>query len=679
VSIATDSDQKPDSTPENSFSMLSEVPYWLVSLLIHLVLLLMLANWVVEIPFKTAVMDLLAAPEEEKIIEEEIQVAEEFESTDEIMDEIGAMSESGADFSLSTSPVIAEISNAPSEFEVESKDFSEFRLEEMVEPPSGVQFDKVTVKGSAGHAVTGASGAVDRITHEILMSLEERKTLVVWFFDQSASLIRQREEIHGRFDRIYEQLGLIEEAGNETFTKLGDEPLLTSIVAFGDRVTLRTEKPTNDLAKIKATVREIELDRTGNEKVFSAVYTAAKEYSRFRHRDSKTREPLRNVMFIIVSDETGDDQGRLDDATQICREYEIPVYCIGVPAPFGRLETQVKWVDPDPKFDQSPQWGRVNQGPESLVPERVKLHFSGTSEDKAPIDSGFGPFALTRLCYETGGTYFTVHPNRDTEKPVRRYQTEAFSAYIKYFFDPDLMRRYRPDYVSSDEYWKRVNENEVRRSLVQAAQKSWLSQLDAPQTVFEKLDEAEFQLALSEAQKTAARLEPQIDELFAVLKSGETDRDKETGLRWQAGFDLAMGRVMAVKTRTETYNSMLAKAKRGLKFTNKKNNTWKLEPSDEISVGSQLAKGAKKSSEYLQRVIDQHKGTPWALLAQRELNTPIGWSWKESYTAPPAPPEAMARTTPPTTPPVNNGPAAARDERARMLQRTAPKRPLPKL
>ena len=32
---------------------------------------------------------------------------------------------------------------------------------------------------------------------------------------------------------------------------------------------------------------------------------------------------------------------------------------------------------------------------------------------------------------------------------------------------------------------------------------------------------------------------------------------------------------------------------------------------------------------YLKRVIDEHPHTPWALLAEYELSTEMGWEWKE--------------------------------------------------
>ena len=108
----------------------------------------------------------------------------------------------------------------------------------------------------------------------------------------------------------------------------------------------------------------------------------------------------------------------------------MPVYVVGVPAPFGREDAFVKYVDPDPKFDQSAQWLPVHQGPESLLPERIKLNFAGEREDEERIDSGFGPYGLCRLTSETGGLYFTVHPNRKVGEKVPSWETAAYSSHL---------------------------------------------------------------------------------------------------------------------------------------------------------------------------------------------------------------------------------------------------------
>ena len=115
-----------------------------------------------------------------------------------------------------------------------------------------------------------------------------------------------------------------------------------------------------------------------------------------------------------------------------------------------------------------------------------------------------------------------------------------------------------------------------------------------------------------------------------------------------------MGRALAAKVRTETYNAMLAAAKRGLKPTDPKNNTWEIRPSDEITVGSNYVKLAERAKMYLTRVVSEHPGTPWAMLAKRELDDPLGWTWKDSYT-----PQEAKKAEPKV---VNNAKAAPRAE-----------------
>ena len=80
-----------------------------------------------------------------------------------------------------------------------------------------------------------------RITHEILLSMEDRDTLVVWFFDRSGSLARQRKEINERLERIYRELGLIREDLSARETRR--HPLLTSVVAFGKSARWMIEEP----------------------------------------------------------------------------------------------------------------------------------------------------------------------------------------------------------------------------------------------------------------------------------------------------------------------------------------------------------------------------------------------------------------------------------------------------
>lgn len=655
-------------TGEDETPFDGDAPAWAVSMVFHVMLLLIIAlipvlaqrdNWDIA----------LETPIEEPIEEEEIELPEEFYHNPDISEAIGANSVDGVDMAFAKAPEISEISLVVMDAEITAEE-GEIPVRDIASVSTGPNYDKnYLVPGAAGVGTTGAAGAIDRITHEILLSLEERKTHVIWLFDQSGSLAPQRKSIHQRFDRIYEELGVIEASGNEAFAKYNDRPLLSSVIAFGQNITLRTEKPTDNIAELKAAVGAIENDPTGVENVFSAIALGVDKYKNMRAINPDTNEPERNVMVVVFSDEVGDDQQMLENTIKLCRRSAIPVYVVGVPAPFGRKTTVVKWIDPDPTYDQRSQWGEVTQGPESLMPERLNLYFSGAKEDTAPIDSGFGPFALTRLCYQTGGIYFASHPNRAVGRTVTKDETAPMSAYFSHFFDEHTMRKYRPDYVSPDEYRRRLLENKCREALVRAAAMSWVGQLDAPRTRFVRRDEAALVNSLSEAQMAAAKLEPKINGVVEMLKLGEVDRAKEDVPRWQAGYDLAMGRSLAVKARTESYNQLLAEARRGYKFQGK-NNTLTLEGSNDFGeLSSALSTTAEKAETYLKRVVAEHPNTPWAMLAQRELDTPLAWQWKESFTD----------LTPRRPGMGGNGNAVGRDDMIKMLKKPPPLRKPPKL
>lgn len=636
------------------------------SIVAHLLIFLFLALIRLTVPSEEKVV--LVAPIREVSLQP-VDLMDKIDYSDDPTEEFSADAISeGAPQDLSAE-LLSEVIEIAKPEPMESFDQATLMASQIFQQSSG-PMDRLQQRGVAGQSTQGAAGAVDRLTFELLQSMEERPTLVAWLFDKSGSLHRQRREILGRFDRIYEELGIVQQ--NDASMKNRDDKdtrLLTSIIGFGRDVQLYTNKPTSDLARIKDTIESIEVDSTGVELAFTAVEEAVKEFKRFRR--NVDGEPMRNVVFVLVTDERGDDYQKLEASIAGCRRYGIPVHVIGVPAPFGREHTYVKYVDPDPKFDQSPQWAEVDQGPETLLPERVQVGFTGDFQDEPPIDSGFGPYALTRLCYETGGIYFTVHPNRKSTRNVGRGEVTAYASYLRRFFDSETMQRYRPDYLSPQDYMSLVKASPLRQSLVNAAQLKPVQGVAKPQTVFVRRDDAALAGDLTRAQQDAAKLEPTLIRMAQTLMPGLDERDQETSPRWQAGYDLAMGRVLAQKVRTETYNAMLAKAKRGMAFSDPKYNTWVLEPDASVTVGSRWQREAEKARELLGNVKEHHSGTPWSYLAEQELAVPIGWKWTEDVTD----------LTPRQRPRAGNNnpnPRPPRDDRANMLKKL-PKRPIPKL
>ena len=151
----------------------------------------------------------------------------------------------------------------------------------------------------------------------------------------------------------------------------------------------------------------------------------------------------------------------------------------------------------------------------------------------------------------------------------------------------------------------------------------------APVYDFRKEGDAAMARALSTAQRAAAENQPAIERLHETLDAGKEDRPRLTSPRWQAAFDLAYGRACAARARNEGYNHMLAVLKNGKSFTKSDSTVWSLKPAQGFAGRSDLDRMAKTATSFLERIVKEHGGTPWAALAARELETPCGWEWTE--------------------------------------------------
>ena len=643
-------------TGEEETPLDGDTPAWAMSLVLHVVVLLSLAliglpaiaprqsSITILAPTQVVEEDVLVAPEMTVAVEEQASASSDAENL-EVSTAVASV--------LSDDPVVtvdvAEALNA------------ELAISPIDLPPSGAELGDYLQVGRAGTGDTGVGtagtgGAVDRLTMEIAASLQQRATVVCWVFDQSVSLAGQRKEIAGRLDRVFDELGL---SGAET----KEHELLNLVFAYGQKVAPLVKEPTRETGEVVKAIESIPIDESGVEMTFTAIAEAAKKAKQVRISPTK-----RNVMIIVFTDEVGNDQQYADQVAAFCRAQAMRVYVVGVPAPFGKREVKMKFTEFDPRYADDVQWAVVEQGPETLHPEVVQVR-SGRDADE-PIDSGFGPFSLSKLCAETGGLYFCVHANRNASGRVSDGEVADMASRLRYFFDPAVMRSYRPDYQPAAKIEKMLASNRAMRSLVDAARSSQVAPMDSPTLEFPRQDDGALALLLGEAQKKAAVLQPKIDAIYGILSAGLPDRDKVTEKRWQAGYDLALGRVMAVKVRTDSYNIMLAQAKTGMRFKNPKNDTWRLVPDADISaVGSQTEKLAGQTLTLLKRVVDEHPGTPWAQMAAEELRQPLGYRWDEDFTGVNAPKMGAGGGG------VNN----PTDDKRRMLPPPKPKSPIKNL
>lgn len=453
-----------------------------------------------------------------------------------------------------------------------------------------------------------------QIAKLITDSVELNPTLVVWLVDRTQSAKPIVQELTAAAANFYESPEVAEWSAQSA------HPLVSAVVTFDQSVQFVVEQPTHEPDKISSALTSLKQGPGGKEMPFTAIKQALEKYLPHRATDQ------RDLLMILVTDEAGDDANVAEEVLEPLRRQAIPLYVIGRAAPWGQVNPFAK--DPiaavPTKDDTVPA-----VGPESVQSERVDISpwSAPANASSELVDSGFGPFALERVCRATRGQFFSLRPpaTKTTPKGPKRWPTGE-----ELRFEPSAVTKYAPDYVSADEYKKRLAGNMAAAALSEAARLPKLTLEGTPGTRFPKDVEAKMAQKMTAAQQFAARNLPPIERLHDLLEKGEKDRSKLTSPRWQAQYDLAFGRSLAFKARLDGYNSMIAALKRGKTFQNAESKAWLLESADNFETESTIKKMADKAKTYLTRVIQEHPGTPWSKMAEQELKTPLGWTWKEA-------------------------------------------------
>lgn len=570
-----------------------DVSAWGLSLGVHVVVLLLLGTIHYEI-ITEHVSDITS------VLDEVDPTEYKFDAT--LVDQIG--SDSSINTMAASQEAAQQVGQEPQE-QIQEKLDENFKAEvpvtdDIVKPAEAEMLAAVETKGT-NEVTGGVEGAIDRLAWEIANSLREKKTTVVWLFDVSPSLSKQRAAIADRVEVIYNQLN--------TLNANADKALKTGIATFGDKHRIVTNDLLDETADVVKAVRGLKSEDSGTENVFAAVNAVANKWQ------SQATSMRRHVMIIVVTDEAGSDPQNLEQAIVQCKRYGMKVYCVGQMAPFGRKEIEVPFT----LESGETVIGVMQRGPESYLQERVELPYWGVgSGDLQDISSGFGPYALTRLCAETNGLFFITEPGSSK-------------------IDLSVMRGYAPDYRPIRLLEQDVASNGAKRALIDVANGlKGNIQIRTPRLDFPAQNDNVLREAIIEAQKPLAELDYRLEQVVKRLEEGEKDRAKIREPRWQAGYDLALGRALALRVRAFGYNTMLAEMRSSpKKFEKQGSNQWRLIPAKDITSGAQVKKLANKATEYLKRVIDQHAGTPWGEMAERELSQPLGWAWKEeNYVAP---------------------------------------------
>jgi hypothetical protein len=355
-----------------------------------------------------------------------------------------------------------------------------------------------------------------------------------------------------------------------------------------------------------------------------AIHQVINHYSGLIRKD-------RRLLIVLVTDESGDDGSYVEEAHQAVVMHKVPIYVIGRQALFGLEHAHLRYVDPVSKEVFYPA---IRRGPETADLE--VLQWDGLHERRDEQPSGFAPYELARLTKDSGGIYFLL----PSEESMRVHTREkAYS--IKW------MKELLPDYGPRAEYVAKRDQSELRRTLHEIIVTiKGTNYRDGFPVIPGELVPA----ATEAAEVAGARLTVLL-EMQKRLDALEKLRDREPDKRWQAHYDLMRAQIVAYEVKAYEYRALMAElAKnppRPSKLPTPKLSVWWGVGHSKKSQAprEQTAKKYAEAERLFKQVIERYPNTPWADLAQDELNRGFSVAYGE-HSHVPHPPSGRAKFVP---------------------------------
>jgi hypothetical protein len=234
------------------------------------------------------------------------------------------------------------------------------------------------------------------------------------------------------------------------------------------------------------------------------------------------------------------------------------------------------------------------------------------------------------------------------------------------------MKEYFPDYGNAVEIMRQVRESPFRSAIMKAVEATYRPinlappRMSFPMVRLEIYPFTEYQPYMPPPafrQQLTANIAEQVALVGTSAKLveeslryfGEEDWESsyaaEPSARWRAWYDLTHGRLLAMSIRHQEY---LATCKLLMMPGNlsAETNAIQFGPGEELLSGNaELSKRREKAKELLTRCVTSNPGTPWALLADWELQQPMGVFASQEVIPPPPPPRIVVGPPLPPPPP----------------------------
>jgi hypothetical protein len=199
-------------------------------------------------------------------------------------------------------------------------------------------------------------------------------------------------------------------------------------------------------------------------------------------------------------------------------------------------------------------------------------------------------------------------------------------------FSGKTLEAYKADYTSLKELRAKIDQFPLRKAVLNAADvltkhaKSFRE--DFPAGGGGALT-AEEKKKILEQQQDPAKINAELEEALEELLDVGKEREQEKSKRWQANYDYVLARLTARMAYVEEYNLMLGKIRKDElpPLDSQIHQGWRMASQATLHTKDGKDK-AEKAKTALERLIKEHPGTPWEVLAKRERLTNLGLKWE---------------------------------------------------
>jgi hypothetical protein len=375
------------------------------------------------------------------------------------------------------------------------------------------------------------------------------------------------------------------------------------VVSYGQKPTFKG-KPSSNLDYVKRALKAVNVGTSGKENVGQAVEAVLDRYG---------KAGFDSILIAAMTDEAGDDINNpvlLRRLIKRMRNHRAQFYVFGYESVFAARKKRVTLkLDPEMMrgkdrnairgFEGKTIHGWANGGPESPRPELWwgnnwhTWHHWGATLNSLP--SGFGMYALNRMVLATRGTYFLLKRESD--------------------YDQDkLYAKYKPDICDKFTYDKRMKEITLRREVGEAWRQLGTFYLSADLRTDEHVGQM-----LQKAKAGRSYCIQRAKQLDSLMKRSQPQGHNWS--RWLAHAALTRAELLRLRFMLGQYAATLDQARRrygnNLRRRKKRILIRHGKAPDDYRGPKQAKQEHDVAMQYIQLVMEQHKGTPWEQLAKR--------------------------------------------------------------